>query len=362
MSVRVSFASIQLEELRAEASLPAQLDRMLTKWQFKKRFAGKRVAVKTHLGGNLGFTTIHPFLIGRVVQAVKDAGGQPFITDMADAVANARVRGYTQEVLGAPLLSVSGPADKHVYPRRVRFRTLRAVNVAGNIADAEAMIVLSHGKAHGHSGFGGAIKNVAMGCVDGKTRGQIHRLMSAAFNWDEAKCTGCLLCRDNCPNEAISYSDGKITIFDHACKYCMHCQLACPRDAITIDQHAYRYFQRGMAIATREVLKMFDPGSVFYITVLLNVTSFCDCWGFTTPSIVPDIGIVAGDDIVGTETAAVDLIKAENFIEGSLPPPIKRSGTGHLLQQIHGKDPYMQIEECIRQKLGRGDYRLAKVR
>jgi len=100
---------------------------------------------------------------------------------------------------------------------------------------------------------------------------------------------------------------------------------------------------------------------VFYVTALLSVTPFCDCWGFTTPSIVPDIGIVAGDDITAVETAALDLIKAEDFIEGSLPSPLGRTGGGHLLQQIHGKDPYIQIEEAVKVGLGDGTYRLSRV-
>ena len=362
MPARVTFASARPKELRANASLPKLLDRMLGKWSFKKRFDGKRVAIKMHLGANMGFSTVHPLLVSRVVGAVKAAGGDPFITDSPGAVETAAVRGYTPEVLGAPLLPVAGPADKYVYTKRTNYRTLKSVNIAGAIADADAMIVLSHGKGHGQSGFGGAIKNIAMGCVDTPTRGGIHRLMSAAFEWDEAKCTGCMLCSDNCPNDAIVVDKGKISIFDHHCKYCMHCQLACPNDAITIDQRGYRYFQRGMALTTREALATFEPDSVFYITVLLSITPFCDCWGFTTPSIVPDIGIIAGDDIVAVETAGVDLIKAEDFIEGSLPSPLARSGSGHLFEQIHGKDPYIQIDECVKVGLGAREYKLSTVR
>jgi hypothetical protein len=277
-------------------------------------------------------------------------------------VDGARARGYTEDVLGAPLLPVAGPSEKYVYSRPVNYRSMKTVELAGTIVDADAMIVLSHGKGHGHSGFGGAIKNIAMGCVNGSTRGKIHRLMTAMFEWDESKCTGCLLCRDNCPNDAITYKDGKISISDHACKYCMHCQLACASKAITIDQRGYRYFQHGMALTTGEVLKTFEPGRVFYVTVLLQITPFCDCWGFTTPSIVPDIGIVAGDDIVAVETAALDLIKAEDFIKGSLPSPLRRSGSGHLFQQIHGKDPAIQIDECVKIGLGTRDYRLVELR
>ena len=362
MPAKVTFASARPKELRADATLPALLDRMMGKWNLKKRFGGKKVAVKMHLGGHLGYSTIHPVFVRGIVSAVKAAGGDPFVTDSPGAVASAHTRGYTQEVLGAPLLPVAGVADRFCYPKRVNYRTLKTVNIAGNIVDAGAMIVLSHGKGHGHSGFGGAIKNIAMGCVDGATRGQIHRLMSAAFEWDEKKCTGCLLCRDNCPNDAISFHDGKLSIFDHACKYCMHCQLACPTEAITIDQRGYRWFQRGMALAVRETLKTFEPDTVLHMNVLTQITPFCDCWGFTTPSLVPDIGIVASDNICAAETASLDLIKADDYIEGSLVPPLKLSGTGHLFQQVHGKDPFIQVEECEKAGLGDRAYRLTKVK
>ena len=361
MPARVTFASARPKELRADATLPLLLDRMLGKWTFKKRFGGKRVAIKMHLGGYVGYSTIHPMLVSRIVQAVKDAGGSPFITDGPGAVAGARERGYTEEVLGAPLRATTGLADKYAYSRKINYRSLKQVRLAGEIVDADAMIVLSHGKGHGQSAFGGAIKNIAMGCVDGETRGRIHRLTSEGFAWDASKCTGCLLCRDNCPTKAITFADKKISIFDHACKYCMHCVTSCPKGAITIDAGGFRYFQHGMALTTRAALRTFEPGSVLYITVLLHITPFCDCWGFTTPAIVPDIGIVAGDDIIAVETAALDLIKAENFIEGSLTPPLGRAGDGHLLQQIHGKDPYIQIQECFKVGLGDNKYRLAKI-
>ena len=361
MPAKVTFASARPKELRDEATLPMLLDRMLAKWNLPRRFRKKRVAIKMHLGYNVGFSTIPPLLVGRVVSAVKAAGGKPFVTDVPDAVATAKDRGYTSEVLGCPILPVAGAGDKYVYERRVNYRTLKSVHVGGEIADADGMIVLSHGKGHGHSGFGGAIKNIAMGCVDGATRGRIHRLTSSGFRWDAGKCTGCLLCRDNCPKSAITFEDGKISISDHDCKYCMHCVSACPKGAITIDQGGYRRFQHGMALTVREALRTFAPGSVLYVTVLLAVTPFCDCWGYTTPAIVPDIGIVAGDDIAAVETAALDLIREEDFIAGSLPPPLRRAGQGHLLQQIHGKDPFLQVEECVKLKLGEAKYRLVKV-
>jgi len=77
---------------------------------------------------------------------------------------------------------------------------------------------------------------------------------------------------------------------------------------------------------------------------------------------VPDIGIVASDNIAAVETAALDLIKAEDYIKGALPSPLRLSGTGHLFQQVHGKDPFMQIEECEKVGLGDRAYRLTRVK
>ena len=364
MSAKVTFASARPKELRPNATLPAVFDRMLGQWDFQNRFGGKKVAIKMHLGANLGFSTIHPLLVSRVVKAVKAAGGDPFITDSPNAVASAADRGYTAQTLGCQIQPVAGMSDKYIHTRPIGFRTLDSVGLAGNILDADAMIVLSHGKGHGCSGFGGAIKNIAMGCVDGPTRGKIHRLMSAAFQWDKDKCTHCMLCRDNCPNAAIdAKEDGTIEIFDHDCKYCMHCQLACPQKAITIDQSGYRYFQRGMALTTKAVLDSYEAQRVMFITVLTHITPFCDCWGFTTPAIVPDIGIVASDNIVTAEQASIDLIKADDFIEGSLPSPLRRTPANgpHLLQQIHAKDPYIQVEECVALGMGQQQYEMTTV-
>ena len=71
---------------------------------------------------------------------------------------------------------------------------------------------------------------------------------------------------------------------------------------------------------------------------------------------------MVSDNICAAETASLDLIKSDDYIEGSLPSPLKRSGTGHLFQQIHGKDPFIQVEECEKAGLGDRAYRLTKVK
>ena len=361
---RVHFASARLKEIRAEASLPAKFKRMLAEYPMKGMFDGKTVAIKMHLGGYLGFTTIPPLFVKILVDAVKEAGGKPFITDGTWSIADAKDRGYTQEVLGAPLVPAVGFNEKYYVTVPIGYRSLDQADLCGEIVNADAMIVLSHGKGHGHCGWGGAIKNIGMGNVTCKTRGAIHALTDTAFVWNEAACIHCSLCVDNCPTKAATFNkEGKLDIFSHHCRYCMHCVIACPEHAITIDEHGAHYFQVGMAHVNKACLDTFEPGRVMYINYVMNVTPLCDCWGFTTPSFVPDIGILASTDIVAVEQASIDTIKTEDFLEGTLPYPLSMDPEtpGHLLEKIHHKDPYMQCKELAKLGLGEQEYELVEV-
>lgn len=359
---KVWFASAKMKALKADASLPAKFKRMLAKFPLKDMFDGQTVAIKMHLGGHLGYSTIPPLFVKTLVAAVREAGGKPFVTDGSSAVPTAKDRGYTQEVLGCPIVPAAGLRERYFKLVPINYESLTEVQMCGEIVAADAMIVFSHGKGHGQSGWGGAIKNIAMGNVTQKSRGDIHALGNTDFEWNEEACTHCYLCRDNCPTGAISFKDGRLEIFDHHCRYCMHCVTACPVGAITIHDTGLRAFQNGMARVTKACLDLFEPGRVLHINYVMNVTPFCDCWGFTSPSIVPDIGILASTDIVSVEQASIDMIRTEDFIPGSLPHPLEvRDVEGHLFQKIHAKDPYLQVEEAERVGLGERTYEIEEV-
>lgn len=161
---------------------------------------------------------------------------------------------------------------------------------------------------------------------------------------------------------AVSFNEDKFTIFMHHCRYCMHCVTACPVEAITINEGSMRTFQAGMARVTKACLDMFEPDRVLHINYVLNVTPFCDCWGFTSPIIVPDVGVIASTDMVATEQASLDMVRTEDFIPDSLPPPYTvRDVDGHLFMKIHGKDPYLQVEEAEKVGLGEREYEIEEV-
>jgi hypothetical protein len=360
----VRFASVAMKDITADASLPAKYGRMLDKFPLKDMFDGKRTAVKMHVGGHIGYSTIHPLFVRILIQKLREAGADPFITDGSFSRQAITARGYTQEVIGAQFVPAAGAQDRYFYTQEVNYRGLKDIDLCGNIVDADALVDLSHFKGHGHAVFGAAIKNLGMGAVTVKTRGALHQLADSELHWDRDACIECRQCVEGCPTGAARFDDdGNFSIFFHNCIYCHHCTIACPEHAIEFDDKNIYYFHCGLALATREVLKHFDPANVLFINALLDITSFCDCWGFTTPSIVPDVGILASRSIMPIEKASVDMVKADSFIEGSLPGHVTRDPERgeHLLQQIWGRDPYDQIRAGEEVGLGASDYELEEV-
>lgn len=360
---KVYFASAKPKAMKPDASLPPKFARMLDGLPLKDMFAHKSVAIKMHLGGEVGFTTIPPLFVKMLIEKIKKAGGRPFVTDGTGAIPTAVDRGYTEEVLGAPVVPAAGVNEKYFQTLPIGYRSLKEVYGCGEIVDADAMVVLSHGKGHGQCGWGGAIKNIAMGCVIGKSRGGIHGLMDTEFDWKSEECTHCEQCVTNCPTGASSFNkEGKFHIFTHHCRYCMHCVDSCPAGAISISTAGVEYFQTGMAKVTKAILDTFDFDRVLYINHVMQVTPFCDCWGFSSPAIVPDVGIFAGTDIVSVEQASIDSIKLENYIQGSLTEPLQINDVeGHLLQKIHFKDPYLQCRQSAAEGLGELEYEVVEV-
>lgn len=154
---------------------------------------------------------------------------------------------------------------------------------------------------------------------------------------------------------------GEWSVFYHHCRFCQHCVLVCPEGAIEMRGGAYADFQRGMALTTTEVLKTFDEGHKLFINFLTDITIFCDCWGMTTPRLVPDIGILAGRDIVAIEQASLDMIRLEDLIPGSLPDHIELGEGKHLFEQIHGKDPHLVIDYLAELGQGKKEYTLREI-
>ena len=356
----VCFLPVEVKRMDAKRSLLARYERLLRKLITREMVERKTVAIKLHLGGRYGYAQVHPAFVTRVVERVKNCGGTPFVTDhrTGNPLAGAVPAAY-----GCPIYHATGAKDEYHYTVKTGVRMLPEIQLAGYVHDADVLINLSHAKGHGQCAFGGAIKNLAMGAVTAHTRGAIHALMDRAFKWHADKCTHCEKCVEHCEHEGIWFSeDGELHQDSHYCTLCLHCMMVCPAGAITVSRKGWPKFQKGLALAAKAVLDTFQKKRTVHINVALNVTAICDCFGFSLPSFRPDIGVLASADPVAVDKASIDMIDCEGVFPGSLPEGVALAdGDGHILQRIWGKDPYLQVTESAKLRLGSQRYRLKKM-
>ena len=341
---KVYYTDAAIEGIGQDKTLPMKFKRILDKYPLAEMVAKKSVAIKMHFGTGYGFSTIHPLFIKVLVDELKKAGARSIkILDMG--IQNAIPRGYTNEVIGCSVVSTFGESNKYYYKEPIGFKTVDEVLFGGEAVDCDFFIDLSHVKGHGDCGFGAAIKNIAMGVIHPISRGKLHQV-EGGIDYDKSKCDYCLKCKKACQREVIiaNNKEKKIGFFYHHCTYCQHCVLVCPNKAITMNERDFENFSRAMAIVTGRFLKKFEPKNLLFINFLLNITMLCDCWGITSPSLVPDIGILVSDNIYAIEKQTLDMIKTEDLLPKSLIKPFTLQEKGsHLFEKIHGKDPYLMV-------------------
>ncbi|MHA1914785.1 MAG: DUF362 domain-containing protein [Promethearchaeota archaeon] len=370
---KVYFGSVQHGKLNMFASFAAKVDKITEMLIEQTKIEKKnKVAIKMHLGFRDGYQTIPVFFVRRIVEAIKKTGAYPFITDNPTAVYNAVNRGYTQETCGCPLIPTAGVKDGYITPVEINFKGIKTLDLGGVLKDADVLIDLSHAKGHGACGYGGAIKNLALGGYSGPSRWmKIHGISQVDKYWDKEKGSPehAQKLVEACPYGALRYEKvGKNLIRNyHDCHQCFTClEMDSSIGAVKVPRESYSAFQEMMAIASNKVLETFKPEKVFFLNFLMQITTYCDCVGTGQPSVVNDIGVVGSKDIVAIETATLDLIKKEGLIESMIPPFLKHADVNkdsHPFTILHGpyKDPY----EAVRflEKLGKGtsNYELVEI-
>ncbi|NLG99022.1 MAG: DUF362 domain-containing protein [Chloroflexi bacterium] len=370
MASKVFYGSPRQSRLDAKETLPAKLDLILEQLNLRERVKGETVAIKLHSGSNIGYSTIHPIFVRKVVQAIKDGGGQPFVTDIEWDVRGAESRGYTVETLGCPIYPSAGLKDRYHYVHEHPFKSMREWKVAGMIEDASFLVDFAHVKGHPSCGFGGVIKNLALGNMIGETRSGMHDVMHYDQYWFREKCTDRetferLLA--SCPHQALvedKHHPGDIHMHFEQCNQCGRCLKVAPEGSLKIDPVNFYAFQEACAISASISLSTFEPGKAVFLALATHMTPVCDCFGFTSMPILPDAGIFGGDDIVAVETAVLDMIGKEKLIEENLPRSMEVwCREGHPFAQLHGpyKDPYKVIEYAEKLGMGCREYELIDV-
>jgi uncharacterized protein len=370
MPTPVYFGSARQARLDEKETLPAKLDLIIDRLHLRERVKDEAVAIKMHVGAGIGYSTVHPIFVRKVVQAVKDGGGKPFIADVNWNVADAQTRGYTTEVLGCPIFPAAGPDEKYVYSHERPYKNIQKWLVAGAVQDAGFLINFSHVKGHPSCGFGAAIKNLALGCVAGETRSAMHDTMHYDPYWFPDKCPDEATRQKImavCPQEALvedKEHPGFLHLHPEQCNACGRCLQVAPPGSLMIDARNFNAFVEACVISAGITLSTFELGKAVHLSLATFITPVCDCFGFTGMPVLPDVGFFGSDDIVAIEQAVLDLTAPLRLIEENIPTSMEvHTRQGHPFRWLHGplKDPYLTTRFAEQYGLGSRQYELVDV-
>jgi uncharacterized protein len=306
---------------------------------------GSLVAIKTHIGEIGNPYHVDSLIMRTVVQSIQEAGGDPFITDTCSYYVYARhsalshyrtavLHGFGYEAMGAPFIVADGLGNSP----GIRLKgkgMLGEVSMAEIFFECDFLFVLSHCKGHSMTGFGGALKNVGMGCTTKRSKLEQHRVVG--YELDASRCIGCGRCTEVCPWHFPRIVDKKAINDSPGCMRCPICQDHCPEKAIRLQ--GVENLQKAVASAASTILEGFE-GRRAFLSVATNISRYCDCFDSPGEIVTRDIGYFASIDPVAIDSAFLD-----------------RAGAG-TFTSLHGIDPRVMAEEAEALGLGSRTYEL----
>ncbi len=370
MSAKVYFVDFHPQKRR---SLLDRLDQLLEPLSLGDRFRPHSlVAVKLHFGerGNLAY--LRPQWVRRVVDLLRAQKIRPFLTDTntlykgsrSDAVSHletAIANGFSYSVVGAPVLIADGLLGNSYARLTLDLPLLKEFFVAKDIYRAEGLVVLSHFKGHELTGFGGALKNLGMGCAARPGKLQQHSTLSPKIN--KKLCIGCGTCLENCPVEAPEpvpqAKKKRFRINPEKCIGCGECIALCPQGAIKVQwNEKAEAFMKKMVEYAYAALQG-KQGRAVFINFVKDISPACDCYRFNDYPIVPDLGILASEDPVALDQASVDLVNQSETLPGA---KIKAGPGQDKFRALYPKiDWTVQLEHAEAIGLGSRKYELVRL-
>ncbi|MCI8556704.1 MAG: DUF362 domain-containing protein [Lachnospiraceae bacterium] len=289
---------------------------------------GKFVAIKMHFGelGNISY--LRPNYAKAVADLVKEAGGIPFLTDCNTLYPGSRKNaiehmycawenGFTPMTVGCPVIigdglkgmdDVAVPVEGGVHVKEAK--------IGRAIMDADVFISLTHFKGHEMAGFGGAVKNIGMGC--GSRAGKKEQHSTGKPNINKALCRGCKQCMRECANQGLVYDEAarKMRINTDNCVGCGRCLGACNFDAIAFaNDLATKELNERMAEYAKAVV---DGRPNFHVSLIVDVSPYCDCHGENDAPILPNVGMLAAFDPIALDQACADLCQQQEPLPNSV--------------------------------------------
>ena len=337
---------------------------------------GKFAAIKMHFGelGNLSF--LRPNYARAVADVVKELGGMPYLTDCNTLYPGSRKNalehlycawenGFTPLTVGCPILIGDGlkGTDEVAVPV-VGGEYVTEAKIGRAVMDADVFISLSHFKGHEMAGFGGAIKNIGMGC--GSRAGKQEQHANGQPSVDESLCRGCRRCQKQCANNGLVFHEATHTMYvdPNHCVGCGRCVESCSFGALSFQSDAVcQLLNRRMAEYAKAVI---DGRPNFHISLVMDISPNCDCHGENDVPILPDIGMFASFDPLALDQACVDACLAAEPMPGSqLARHLAEPGFVDHHDHFTNSTPESEWRSCLEhaEKIGLGtrSYQLIKV-
>ena len=161
-------------------------------------FDSKFTAIKIHFGepGNLSF--LRPNFAKAVADVIKELGGKPFLTDCntlyvgrrknaLDHLDAAMENGFSPYSTGCQIIIADGlTGSDEVWVPVEGGELVSEAKIGRAIMDADVFVSLNHFKGHECTGFGGALKNIGMGC--GSHAGKMEQHNGGKTEVDQSRC------------------------------------------------------------------------------------------------------------------------------------------------------------------------------
>lgn len=340
-------------------------------------FDGKFTAIKMHFGepGNLAY--LRPNYARALADFITGLGGRPFLTDCNTLYPGLRKNALDH--LDAAFMNGFGPlsAGCHVIigdglkgtdETLVDFpegEYVKQAKIGHAVMDADVFISLTHFKLHEGTGYGGAIKNIGMGC--GSRAGKMEQHNAGKPDVDRSKCIGCGACVRACGQNAVTLkvpddsTDGKKKAFidQNVCVGCGRCIGACPKDATyPCGSNTNEVLCRKMAEYAAAVVK---GRPQFHISFIVDVSPYCDCYAMNDAPVIQDVGIFASFDAVALDQACADIVNKQPYLHGSIMDECKHTHNDWSMDVHPTTDWNAQLEQAEKAGMGTRTYELVKI-
>ncbi len=331
----------------------------------------KFVAIKLHFGeyGNLSF--LRPNYAKVVADIVREQGGMPFLTDCntlyvgrrkhaLEHMDTANLNGYGPMTTGCQIIIADGLKGTDDVEVPINGQYVKEAKIGRAIADADVMITLTHFKCHEQAGFGGTLKNLSMGC--GSRRGKMEMHAAGKPDIDPEMCRGCRTCLDYCAQDAIEIVDKKAVLDKDRCVGCGRCIGVCRFDAISAPYDEDKDILNCKIVEYAMAAVKDKP--CFHVSVIADVSPFCDCHGENDVPVVPNVGILASMDPVALDRACVDLVQKQPMLEGSrLFANSNGSKPGDIFRCVQPSTRWQStFEHAEKMGFGNTEYEIVNVR